>query len=382
MLVGVLKESYPGERRVALVPPVLASLAKAGIKVCFESGAGLEAGWSDAAYADKGAELASRAEVLGRCDVLAQVRGLGANPEVGRMDLGSLRAGQVVVGMLDPLNAPQAARELAATGVTAFALELLPRITRAQSMDVLSSMATISGYKAVVLAAATHVRLFPMLMTAAGTITPSRVLVMGTGVAGLQAIGTAKRLGAVVEATDVRPETKEQVESLGGRFLQVTGVEVKAGQGGYAAEQSEEYKKKQAEMISSAIARADIVITTALIPGRKAPRLVSDAQVKSMRPGSVIVDLAAEQGGNVEGCEGGREVVQHGVTIVGFGNFPSFVAVHASQMLSKNVEKLLLHLTADGAWKINMDEEITKGCVITREGEIVHPKVKESAGGR
>jgi NAD(P) transhydrogenase subunit alpha len=216
-----------------------------------------------------------------------------------------------------------------------------------------------------------------MLMTAAGTLTPAKVLIMGVGVAGLQAIGTAKRLGAIVEATDVRPETKEQVESLGGKFLQVQGVEVKQAQGGYAQEQSDEYKKKQAEMISAAIGKADVVITTALIPGRKAPTLVTEEQVKSMKPGSVIVDLAARQGGNVVGCEPGKDVMKNGVLIMGPTNAPSNLAQHASLTFSRNIEKLLLHITTDGAWKLNMDEEITKGCVIAREGVVTHAKVKD-----
>jgi NAD(P) transhydrogenase subunit alpha len=247
-------------------------------------------------------------------------------------------------------------------------------------MDVLSSQANLAGYWAVVAAASRLPKIFPMLMTAAGTITPARMLIMGVGVAGLQAIGTAKRLGAIVEATDVRPETKEQVESLGGKFLMVQGVEYKQGTGGYAVEQSDEYKKAQAAMISAAIAKADAVITTALIPGRKAPSLVTAEQVASMRPGSVIVDLAAEQGGNVAGTLPGEDVVTpNGVTILGPISTASRVAFHASQAFSRNIEKLLLHLTADGAWKINLDEEITKGCVITKEGEIVHAKVKEAA---
>jgi len=258
-------------------------------------------------------------------------------------------------------------------------VDMIPRTTLAQSMDALSSQANLAGYKAVLVAAERLPRFFPMLMTAAGTITPARVLVFGAGVAGLQAIGTAKRLGAVVEATDVRPETKEQVESLGGKFLQVTGVEVKAGTGGYAAEQSDEYKKKQAELVSDRISKADVVITTALIPGRKAPVLVTAAQVRSMRPGSVIVDLAAEQGGNVEGTVAGQEVQVDGVTIVGHPNLPSTMAGSASQLYSRNLEKLLGHLLSkENAMKWDFADEITKGCVIVHKGDVVNAKVKEA----
>jgi NAD(P) transhydrogenase subunit alpha len=279
------------------------------------------------------------------------------------------------------MSSPDFVKAVAAKKQMTIALDMIPRTTLAQAMDVLSSQANLAGYWAVVAAATKLPKIFPMLMTAAGTITPSRVLIMGTGVAGLQAIGTAKRLGAIVEATDVRPETKEQVESLGGKFLQVQGVEYKQGTGGYAVEQSDEYKKAQAAMISAAISKADVVITTALIPGRKAPVLVTEEQVKSMRAGSVIVDLAAEQGGNVAGSEAGKDVVKNGVTIIGGLSVPSNVAFHASQAFSRNIEKLLLHITADGNWKLVLNDPndpIPPGCVITKDGEIVQAKVKET----
>ncbi len=374
MKVGIPREAPPSERRVALVPETAKKLAARKIETLVQAGAGDGAFCSDADYQAAGAKVVPDLDaLLAEADAVVQVN-KPATEAVGR-----LREGTAWVSLLYPLSQPELVRALAARKVLSIALDMIPRTTLAQSMDVLSSQANIAGYWAVVAAAAKLPRFFPMLMTAAGTITPAKVLIMGVGVAGLQAIGTAKRLGAVVEATDVRPETKEQVESLGGKFLMVQGVETRQGTGGYAAEQSEEYKKAQAEMVAGAIRKADVVITTALIPGRKAPVLVTADHVKSMRPGSVIVDLAAEQGGNVAGSEPGRDVVKDGVTILGPVNTASNLSFHASLVFSRNIEKLLLHLTADGAWKIDLSEEITKGCVITREGEIVHPKVKEAA---
>ena len=377
MKIGVAKETGAFERRVAIVPETVKKLAAKKIATVVQSGAGSGAFFSDDDYKAAGAEVVGDYPALvAAADVIVKINRPTSD------EIGGMREGAALVSLLYPLSTPSVAQELAAKKVMAIALDLIPRTTLAQSMDVLSSQANIAGYWAVVAAAAKLPKFYPMLMTAAGTITPAKVLIMGCGVAGLQAIGTAKRLGSVVEATDVRPETKEQVESLGGKFLMVQGVEYKQGTGGYAAEQSEEYKKAQAEMIAAAISKADVVITTALIPGRKAPILVTDDHVKSMRPGSVIVDLAAEQGGNVVGTEPGKEAVKHGVTILGPASTPSNLSVHASLVFSRNIEKLLLHLTADGAWKINLDEEITKGCVITKEGEIVHAKVKEAAGGK
>ncbi|HEX7898822.1 MAG TPA: Re/Si-specific NAD(P)(+) transhydrogenase subunit alpha [Planctomycetota bacterium] len=373
MKIGIPKETAPHERRVALVPETVKKLAAKKIETVVQSGAGLASSFVDAEYEAAGAKVvATYADVAAAADTIVQVA--RPSPE-------SLRDGTALVTLIYALSSPDYVKALAAKKIQSIALEMIPRTTLAQAMDVLSSQANLAGYWAVVAAASRLPKIFPMLMTAAGTITPARVLIMGVGVAGLQAIGTAKRLGAIVEATDVRPETKEQVESLGGKFLMVTGVEYKQGTGGYAAEQSDEYKKAQAAMISAAIAKADAVITTALIPGRKAPTLVTAEQVASMRPGSVIVDLAAEQGGNVVGTVPGEDAsTPNGVTILGPISTASRVAFHASQAFSRNVEKLLLHLTADGAWKINLDEEITKGCVVTREGEIVHAKVKEAAG--
>ncbi len=374
MRIGIARERAPGERRVAVTPETVKKLSAKSFEFVVEAGAGAGAFVSDAEYQAAGASVASNfGDLVGSCDAIVRVNAPEAS-EVPR-----LKEGSALISLLYPLVRADLVRALAERRVMAIALDMIPRTTLAQSMDVLSSQANIAGYWAVVAAAARLPRFFPLLMTPAGTITPARVLIMGAGVAGLQAVGTAKRLGAVVEATDVRPETKEQVESLGGRFLQVQGVEVKAGQGGYAAEQSEEFKKKQAELIAGAIAKADVVITTALIPGRRAPLLVTEEHVKSMRPGSVIIDLAAEQGGNVAGTEAGKDVVKGGVTIVGPASAPSQLSAHASMVFSRNIEKLLLHLTAEGNWKIDLNEEIARGCVITRDGEIVHARVKEAA---
>jgi NAD(P) transhydrogenase subunit alpha len=375
MNIAVPRETAPGERRVALVPETIKKLASKKFRVAVQSGAGAAAFIPDDEFRAAGADVAADpAALLSGADLVVRIR-LSDPAEVA-----ALREGSAVAALFYPLARTDLVQALAARKVMSIALDMIPRTSLAQSMDVLSSQANLAGYWAVVAAAARLPKIFPMLMTAAGTITPARVLVMGVGVAGLQAIGTAKRLGAVVEATDVRPETKEQVESLGGRFLQVTGVEVKTGTGGYAAEQSDEYKKKQAEMIAGAIAKADVVITTALIPGRKAPVLVTADHVKSMRPGSVIVDLAAEMGGNVAGAESGKEVVTpNGVTIIGPASGPSHMAAHASQAFSRNIEKLLLHLTADGQWKPGEPDEIAKGCVITRDGAVVHPKARSAS---
>jgi proton-translocating NAD(P)+ transhydrogenase subunit alpha len=373
MKIGIPKETAPGEKRVALIPETVKKLAARKIETVIETGAGSASSFSDAEYQAAGAQVASSIEdLVSKTDAIIKV----IRPSDG--EIAKLKEGTALVSLQYPLSSADFVKATAAKKLMTIALDMIPRTSLAQSMDVLSSQANLAGYWAVVAAATRLPKIFPMLMTAAGTITPSRVLVMGIGVAGLQAIGTAKRLGAIVEATDVRPETKEQVESLGGKFLMVQGVEYKQGTGGYAVEQSDEYKKAQAAMISAAISKADVVITTALIPGRKAPVLVSEEQVKSMRAGSVIVDLASEQGGNVVGSEAGKDVVKHGVTIIGGLSVPSNVAFHASQAFSRNIEKLLLHLTADGNWKIDLNEEITKGCVITKEGEIVHAKVKET----
>jgi len=381
MIVGVVRETFPGERRVALTPAVLPNLARAGFRVVVEAGAGEAAGFDDAAYAEKGAEIAaSRDEVFGRADVLVQVRGYGANPEAGRADLGRLRPGQVLVGFLDPIANPEAAAELAAREVTAFALELLPRITRAQPMDALSSQATVAGYKAALLAAEALPKLFPMLITAAGTITPAKVFVIGAGVAGLQAIATARRLGAVVSAYDVRPAAKEEAESVGARFielpLETAGVE--AG-GGYARPMDEEFYRRQRELMGQVVAEHDAVIATAMVLGRRAPVLVTAEMVRGMRPGSVIVDLAAERGGNCELTRPGETVEVNRVKIIGAVNLPATVPYDASQMYARNITNFLLHVLS-GSGKLDLSDEITRETLLVRSGEVVSPRVRQLLG--
>jgi H+-translocating NAD(P) transhydrogenase subunit alpha len=368
MTVGILKETFPGERRVAVIPAGVATLKKAGIAVVVEPGAGTSAGFPDDQYVAQGATVgSSRADVLAQADCLLQVRTPGANPVSGRADAEALRPGQVIVGMADPLGTPEAADYLATKGVTSFALELIPRITRAQSMDVLSSMATVAGYKAVLLAANTMPRMCPMLMTAAGTIQPAHAFVIGAGVAGLQAIASARRMGAKVEAYDVRPAVKEQIQSLGAKFVELplesTGAEDK---GGYAKAQDEAFYQKQRELMAKAVAAADMVITTAAIPGKKSPVLITADAVKGMRPGSVIVDLAAETGGNCELTEPGSEVVREGVTIVGLTNLAATMPYHASQLYARNVSALLQHLAPNGELALDFDDEITAGTCVTR----------------
>jgi len=372
MQIGVPAERFPGERRVALVPASIAALKKAGFDVLIENGAGAQAGFPDAAYQDKGASIAaSRADVFA-AEVVLQVRA---------GDFSSMRAGQVVVGMADPLGSPDTVRAIAERGVTAFALELIPRITRAQSMDVLSSMATIGGYKAVLLAAVTLPRMFPLLTTAAGTITPAHVFIVGVGVAGLQAIATARKLGAVVEAYDVRPAVKEQVQSVGAKFVELPLETAQAeDKGGYAKAQDESFYQRQREMMARVVASNDVVITTAVVPGKKAPVLVTAEMVRGMAPGSVIVDLAAERGGNCELTRPDEVVVERGVTILGPTNLPSTVPYHASQMYAKNITTFLLHLVKDGAVKIDLSDEITRDTLFAQGGGVVNPRVRTALG--
>ncbi len=379
MIVGVPREIFPGERRVALVPAVLPNLAKAGLEVVIEASAGLEAGYPDAEYVTKGATvLAGRAEVFSAADIVLQVLCYGSNDKNGESDLPLLRKGQALIGFLRPLGDIRTVEALAATGVSSFSVELMPRITRAQNMDALSSMSTIAGYKAVLIAADALPRIFPMLTTAAGTITPSRVLVIGAGVAGLQAIATARRLGAVVSAYDLRPAVKEQVQSLGGRFVELP-IEAADAQdaGGYAKAQDESFYQKQRELLGRVVAESDVVITTAVVPGKKSPVLVTKEMVAAMAHGSVIVDLAAERGGNCELTRSGEKVIEHGVTIFGSINVASTVPYHASQMYSKNLTNFLLHMVKDGKLQINLEDEITRSTIVTQAGEIVNPRVRE-----
>jgi NAD(P) transhydrogenase subunit alpha len=379
MIVGVPRESFPGERRVALVPAAIPNLTKAGLEVVVEAGAGIAAGYPDADYAAKGAKIAaSRAEVFRAADIVVQILCYGSNDKTGKADVPLFGNGQVLIGFLRPLGSIETIREIAAKGVTSFSVELMPRTTRAQSMDVLSSMATICGYKAVVLAADTSPRIFPMLTTAAGTITPGRVFVIGAGVAGLQAIATARRLGAVASAYDLRPAAKEQVHSLGGRFVELP-IEAKDAEDarGYARAQDETFYKRQRELLGKVVAESDVVISAAVIPGKKPPILVTKEMVASMAPGSVIVDLAGERGGNCELTRPGEIVVEHGVTIIGWFNLASTVPYHASQMYARNVTAFLLHLVKDGKLQLSLDDEIVRDTLLTRGGEVVNPRVRE-----
>ena len=379
MIVGVPRESFPGERRVAMVPAVIPSLTKAGLEVVVEAGAGREAGYLDADYAAKGAKiLPTRADVFGAADIVLQVLCYGSNDKTGKADVPLYRSNQTLIGFLRPLGSLDTMQEIASKGVTAFSIELMPRTTRAQSMDALSSMATISGYKAVLIAADTLPRLFPMMTTAAGTITPARVFIIGCGVAGLQAIATARRLGAVVSAYDLRPAVKEQVQSLGGRFVEIA-IEAKDAQDarGYATAQGEEFYQKQRELLGKVVGDSDVVITAAVIPGKKSPILVTKEMVAGMGPGSVIVDLAAERGGNCELTRPEEKIEERGVTIIGSINLASTVPYHASQMYAKNVATFLLYMVKEGKLQINPQDEIVRDTLLTQGGEIVNARLRE-----
>ena len=379
MLIGVPKESYPGERRVALVPLVVPNLIKAGFTVAIENGAGADAGYPDAFYAEKGATiLPDRKAVFSQADIVVQVLSYGSNDVTGKSDLSLMRRGQLLIGFLRPLGAAEILQEVARTGVTSFSVELMPRTTRAQSMDALSSMGTICGYKAVLIAADTLPKIFPMLTTAAGTVTPARIFVIGAGVAGLQAIATARRLGAVVSAYDMRPASKEQVQSLGGRFVELA-IEAKNAQDarGYGTAQDETFYARQRELLTRVVGESDVVVTTAVVPGKKAPTLITAEMVQGMAPGSVIFDLAAERGGNCELTRAGETIVEHGVTIIGRINIASEVPYHASQMYARNLTAFLLNLVKDGKLRAADDDEIIRDTLLTRDGEIVNARVRE-----
>src|SRR2546427_6133235 len=379
VIIGVPKEIYPGERRVALVPMVVPILTKAGCEVVMEAGAGEEAGYPDSHYIQKGAKIIpERAAVFEVSDIIVQVLSYGSNDITGKADLPLLRREQVLIGFLRPLGSMEVIQEIAHTGVTAFSVELVPRTTRAQSMDALSSMGTICGYKAVLIAADTLPRIFPMLTTAAGTITPARVFVIGAGVAGLQAIATARRLGAVASAYDLRPASKEQVQSLGGRFIELP-IEAKDAEDarGYGRAQDETFYARQRELLGRAVGESDVVITAAGVPGKKSPVLVTEEMVKRMAPGSVIFDLAAERGGNCELTQTGETIVRHGVTIIGRINIATGVPYHASQMYARNLTAFLLHLVKDGKLRLDVDDEIIRDTLVTRDGEVVNERVRE-----
>lgn len=365
-----------------MVPVALAVLNKTGAELIMEAGAGLRAGFPDSEYAEKGVGIAgSRDEVFQSAEVVLQVRSPGANPETGGADLALLRKGQALIGFGEPLTALEAARSLAERGVSFLAMELMPRITRAQSMDALSSMATVAGYKAVLIAADALPRMFPMLMTAAGTVAPARVLVIGAGVAGLQAIATSKRLGAVVSGYDIRAAVKEQVESLGARFV-VLEMENAAAEdkGGYAKAMGEEFYRRQRELMGGVMAEQNVIITTAAVPGKKAPILITREMVARMAPGSVIVDVAAERGGNCELTRPGEVVEAGGVRILGPLNLPSAVPYHASQMYARNIATFLKYLIKDGKLTLDREDEIVRETLVTHAGEVVHPRVREAMG--
>lgn len=378
MKVAVVKETFPGEDRVGLVPANVSRLMKAGLEILVETGAGTAACFDDAQYRDQGAQIVQDRRELAAADAVIQIRSLGANPDQGRGDLDLFRSGQVVLGMCDPLGNPQAIAELAETGISLFALEMVPRITRAQSMDVLSSMATIAGYQAVLLSAVELPKMFPMMMTAAGTLSAARVFVIGAGVAGLQAIATARRLGAVVQAYDVRPACREQVESLGARFVE---LELETGdsedKGGYAKALGDDFYQKQRALMADIVSGSDIVITTAAIPGKPSPLLITAEAVERMPAGGVIVDLAAERGGNCELSQADQRVVEHGVTILGPTNLPAEIPNHASQMFSNNVTTFLLHLTNEGKLALDLQDEIVQGTLAAHDGQVVNGRLRE-----
>lgn len=375
MVIGVPRETFGGERRVALTPRACEALIKLKLEVVVEFSAGLEAGFPDEEYVRRGVRLASREAVFQEAGVIVQARAPGANPDGGRDDLASLKQGQILIGFGEPLTALRECAELADRGVSFFAMELVPRITRAQAMDALSSMASIAGYEAVLIGATTLPKMFPMMMTAAGTITPAKVLVLGAGVAGLQAIATARRLGAVVSAYDVRAAVREQIESLGAKFV-VLDIESAEGQGGYAKAMDEAFYKRQRELLAAVLKEQDVVITTAAVPGRKAPILITTGMAEAMQPGSVIVDMAAERGGNCELTRAGETVVHRGVQIVGPVNLPSRAPYHASQMYATNVVNLLkLMVNKEGVLTIDQNDEIIRGTLVTHGGKVVHSTV-------
>ncbi|MCA9134703.1 MAG: Re/Si-specific NAD(P)(+) transhydrogenase subunit alpha [Planctomycetales bacterium] len=379
MKIAVVKERYPGERRVALIPANVPQLAKAKMEVLVESGAGTAAGFPDELYAAKGASIVADRAAAMEADIILQVRSAGLDVDGGAETRGQVRQGQIVIGSCDPLGRPQAIADWAGSGVTLFALEMIPRITRAQSMDVLSSQATIAGYRAVLLAATELPKMFPMMMTAAGTLTPAKVFVIGVGVAGLQAIATARKLGAVVSAYDVRPACREQVESLGGKFVELDiDASSSEGAGGYAKAMDEEFYRRQRALMAGVVAQSDVVITTAAIPGRQSPLLVTADAVRGMPPGGVIVDLAAERGGNCELSQADQRVVEQGITILGPTNIATDVPNHASQMLGNNVVKFLLNMiTKEGELNLNREDEIIRDTLVAHEGQVTNQRVQD-----
>jgi H+-translocating NAD(P) transhydrogenase subunit alpha len=379
MKIGIPKEIADGENRVALIPDSVGRLVKVGLELLVETGAGLRASFTDEAYSAVGAKIApDAATVYGESDLVLKAQKPVMNEALGKHEVALMRPGTTLVAFLQPLTSPELVRMLAEARITSFAMESIPRITRAQSMDALSSMSTVAGYKAVLLAAVASGKFFPMFMTAAGTVPPAKVFVLGAGVAGLQAIATARRLGAVVEAFDVRPAVKEQVQSLGAKFVEMEIVEQTETAGGYATQLSEETHRREVELLHKHAKMSDVIITTALIPGRPAPELITEEMVKDMQPGSVIVDLAAENGGNCTLTEPGADITRYNVRILGPLNIPSTMPIHASQMYSKNVYNLVSLMVQGGQLKLNFDDEIISGTCITHEGNIVNPAARAS----
>jgi len=376
MVIAVPWEILPGENRVACVPDVASKLIKSGFQVQVEKDAGLNAGYTNEMYEKGGAKIVSLNELYSSADIVIKVQRPLDHPSAGKNELDLFKAGTLLITFLYPLNYPELAKKCAEKKINVISMDMIPRTTLAQKMDALSSQANIAGYKSVVMCADTLGKIFPLMMTAAGTISPARVVIMGAGVAGLQALGTAKRLGAVVEVSDIRAAVKEEVLSLGGKFIEVEGAEDMQDAGGYAKEASEEFLKKQKDLIFKHITEADIVITTALVPGKKAPILVTEEMVKNMRPGSVVLDMAVEFGGNCEVSEKGKTVKKHGVTIIGEPNLPSLVPTHSSDMYSKNILALIQHIGKEGKVDLKLDDEIVKGSLITHDGSVIHERIK------
>ncbi len=377
MKVGVPKETFPDEKRVAISPASIPALAKSGIEVLVESGAGERAGYPDSVYVSKGATIVSSRSAVFAADAIAQVRAAGENLVNGADDLQWMRPGQWIIASCDALSNLEASEAIAKTGASLFALELIPRITRAQSMDILSSQATIAGYRAVLLAAMELHKLFPMMMTAAGTLTAAKIFVLGAGVAGLQAIATAKRMGGIVYGYDLRTACREQVESLGGKFVELQIANSNSeDKGGYAKAMDEDFYRQQREQLAQTVAQCDVVITTAAIPGRKSPLLVTAEAVRAMQPGSVVVDLAAQRGGNCALTQADQRILDSGVTILGPTNIASEAAYHASLMFGNNVAKFLQNMVKAGQANINMEDEIVRETMVTRDGQVVHPKLQ------
>jgi NAD(P) transhydrogenase subunit alpha len=377
MVIAVPQEILPGENRVACVPDVASKLIKSGFQVQVEKDAGLNAGFTNDMYEKAGAKVVSLNDLYSSADIVIKVQRPLDHPEAGKNEVELLKEGTILITFLYPLNYPELSTKCAAKKINVISMDMIPRTTLAQKMDALSSQANIAGYKSVVMCADTLGKIFPLMMTAAGTISPAKVVIMGAGVAGLQALGTAKRLGAVVEVSDIRAAVKEEVLSLGGKFIEVEGAEDMQDAGGYAKEASDEFLKKQKELIFKHITEADIVITTALVPGRKAPVLVTEEMVKNMKPGSVVLDMAVEFGGNCEVSEKGKNVKKHGVTIIGEPNLPSLVPTHSSEMYAKNILSLIQHIGKEGKVELNLEDEIVQGSLITHNGEVINQRIKD-----